>query len=202
MKRFDIINHLIYTKKYTSYAEIGVRNSIDCFNRINCPYKVSIDPQPKCKVSHRMTSDDFFRQNTKKFDIIFIDGLHLDFQVEKDIINAIASLNPNGSIVLHDCYPKTEFAQREKYEINGTFPAWNGTTWKAFVRFRTTKQSTNFSIHTVDTDHGCAVLSPGTSKLLVTEDKIEYANFKDNRYEWLNLISPNKFISLLGDGTI
>jgi len=202
MKRFDIINQLIHTKQYKSYVEIGVRESSDCFERIKCPHKLSVDPEPRCVVSHKMTSDDFFTQNTERFDIIFIDGLHLDHQVAKDITNALKVLNPNGSIVLHDCYPQTEFAQREVYEVNGMFPAWNGTTWKAFVKFRTTEQSTNYAIHTVDTDHGCAIISPGTSELLTIEDEIEYTNFKNNRYEWLNLISANKFLKLINSGVI
>jgi formylmethanofuran dehydrogenase subunit A len=149
-----------------------------------------------------MTSDEFFTQNTQKFDIIFIDGLHLDYQVTKDIDNAIEALNPNGSIVLHDCYPLNEFAQREVYEVNGTFPAWNGTTWKAFVRFRTTKAAENYNIHTIDTDHGCAILTPGKSDMLTITDELEYANLKNNRYEWLNLISENRFVHLLGTGEI
>ena len=34
---------------------------------------------------YKMSSDIFFKSNKKYFDIIFIDGLHLEEQVDKDI---------------------------------------------------------------------------------------------------------------------
>ena len=37
----------------------------------------------------KITSDDFFKQNKKKYDCIFIDGLHTYKQVKNDILNSI-----------------------------------------------------------------------------------------------------------------
>ena len=45
--------------------------------------------------------------NDKKFDIIFIDGLHHYEQVIVDINNALSVLNDNGHILVHDCLPRT-----------------------------------------------------------------------------------------------
>jgi hypothetical protein len=42
-----------------------------------------------------MTSDEFFEINKSTYDIIFIDGLHIDEQVERDIINGLKILNLN-----------------------------------------------------------------------------------------------------------
>ena len=40
-------------------------------------YKISVDPEKNSEhLTHEMTSDEFFEQNTDKFDVIFIDGLH------------------------------------------------------------------------------------------------------------------------------
>ena len=65
-----------------------------------------------------MTSDEFFdflRTNEfdRKYDVIFIDGLHKSYQVKKDILNSLQFLNPKGYIVLHDCNPPTSWMARE-----------------------------------------------------------------------------------------
>ena len=43
-----------------------------------------------------MTSDDFFLSNKDKFDVIFIDGLHIYEQVRKDVVNSINAINDGG----------------------------------------------------------------------------------------------------------
>ena len=50
---------------------------------------------------------------SKQYDVIFIDGLHLEKQVIKDIGHALQHLNKNGTIVLHDCKPGSKFHQEE-----------------------------------------------------------------------------------------
>ena len=50
-----------------------------------------------------------------KFDLIFIDGLHLANQVQKDIENSLKFIKDEGFIVLHDCNPPSEYHQREDY---------------------------------------------------------------------------------------
>lgn len=45
-----------------------------------------------------MTSDKFF----KKFNVIFIDGLHNYKQYQKDCLNSIRSLEDEGIIIVHD----------------------------------------------------------------------------------------------------
>ena len=44
MNRYDIINNLIQKYDYKTYLEIGVRNSDECFNLVNCEIKHSVDP--------------------------------------------------------------------------------------------------------------------------------------------------------------
>ena len=89
MDRIEIINSLIKEYKFVKYLEIGVRNKNDCFNYINCDIKHSIDPGYEYynnEAEYKFTSDNFFlllEQNMLdldheyKWDIIFIDGLHL-----------------------------------------------------------------------------------------------------------------------------
>ena len=205
--RFDVINLLTELVKSENYLEIGVRNPDDNFNLIKSKNKYSVDPGLEFKsnpVDFQMTSDEFFLklragqlklENTIKFDVIFIDGLHLAEQVEKDIVNSIEFLSENGFIVLHDCNPPTQFHGRENFEHNFT-PAggsWNGTTWKAFVDARTKYYSC-----CVDTDWGVGVISkkPRANFSLLennTNRFFEYNVFDSKRKEQLNLLDFASF---------
>lgn len=53
-------------------------------------------------------SDAFFRANFERFDFIFIDGGHRAGDVYRDVANALAALNANGLITLHDFYPDAQ----------------------------------------------------------------------------------------------
>ena len=81
-ERYDIIKKIIEKKKYSSYLEIGCFED-ETFNKINTDKKVGVDPNSGGNV--RLTSDNFFKINKDRFDIIFIDGLHAFDQVKKDI---------------------------------------------------------------------------------------------------------------------
>src|SRR5690606_9951073 len=103
--RTEILNFLLSLKSNpTNYLEIGVRNPAHNFNLINATTKYSVDPSVEFRenpVDFKMTSDDFFAKlsvneilsNDIKFDVIFIDGLHLAEQADKDIINAFDYLH-------------------------------------------------------------------------------------------------------------
>ncbi len=206
--RFDIINFLSLTINAQNYLEIGVRNPADNFNLINISNKYSVDPGVEFElnpVDFKMTSDDFFSQlsqnslkipNDTKFDVIFIDGLHLAQQVEKDIFNSIQYLSEDGFIVLHDCNPPSEHHARETYSFYNSPAggAWNGTTWKAFVKARMTYNSC-----CIDSDWGVGIISksakPGLNILKNSEENhfYEYSIFNDKRKEFLNLLSFESF---------
>lgn len=145
--RWDLINELIRKRNYNNYLEIGVSNPDINYNKINLPdsNKFSVDPCEDCegyseedinsfkdKITHVMTSDEFFENNSYNFDIIFIDGLHLDYQLNKDIVNSLKFLNKNGIIICHDCLPSQIDFTGEKY-IKGQ--PWYGTCWKVMHRY-------------------------------------------------------------------
>ena len=50
----------------------------------------------------KMTSDEFFKINSDKFDLIFVDGDHSAKQVFKDINNSCNILNKGGYLILDD----------------------------------------------------------------------------------------------------
>ncbi|MGG5486102.1 class I SAM-dependent methyltransferase [Gaetbulibacter sp. PBL-D1] len=209
--RTVIINYILSKfNRETVYLEIGVRNPKTNFNKINSHVKFGVDPGYAFKenpVDFKMTSDEFFNQleqgnvlsSNIKFDVIFIDGSHLAEQVDKDIENALKYIKEDGFIVMHDCNPPTQWHARE--EIDYTFsPAgtsWNGTTWKAFVKWRSSEDVTSCCI---DADWGIGVLSPNKSvgnTIKFTNVFFEYNTFSKDRKRILNLIDFNDFKSLL-----
>ena len=191
MKRTDIINHLIKKNNYKRYLEIGVRDPDSNLNLIDIQHKDGVDPAGRC--NYPITSDDFFEQLDENvtYDIIFIDGLHLDYQVEKDITNSLKHLSEGGTIVMHDCSPIKEEHQVEEYVVGTT---WNGTTWKAYVKFRMTDENLNMCV--VDTDHGVGIISKGKQTLFPKSDVLDFKLLDENRKEILNLITPQQFLNL------
>jgi hypothetical protein len=201
--RTEIINFLLTTlSRDTRYLEIGVRNPAENFDHVLATEKYGVDPgleQPECPADFVMTSDAFFAQLAAgkilspeiRFDLIFIDGLHLAEQVDRDIGNAFTWLVPDGFVVLHDCNPPTEWNAREDMAFVQT-PAghgWNGTTWKAFLKWR---RASGVSACCVDTDWGVGILSrhhPLGDSPPPDNPFFEYRILAEHRQQSLNLIS-------------
>jgi predicted O-methyltransferase YrrM len=64
-----------------------------------------------------MYSDDYFKINDDKYDIIFIDGLHEYRQVLKDIINALNNLTHTGVVLLDDVIPSNNIEASKKFSL-------------------------------------------------------------------------------------
>lgn len=189
MDRTDIIQHLVKKIGAQKYLEIGMGPGLN-FQTINCPYKISVDPTPTTTVTYTMTSDQFFEQNNEIFDVIFIDGLHLNEQVYKDILNSLTYLSENGYIICHDMNPTEEIIQRYPQPIASS--AWTGDCWKAWVKLRTERNDLDMVV--VDTDFGCGVISRGTQELISVEEELNYDLLDRRRTEILNLISIDEFL--------
>ena len=189
--RIDIINYLIKKYNYKTYLEIGVQNGIS-FRAVELPVenKVGVDPDPFSEATVYTTSDEFFVENKKTFDIIFIDGLHEVDAVYRDINNALAILNEGGIVVCHDMNPLTKEAQ----QVPRIQKLWNGDCWLAWMKFRL--NSPELSMHVVNIDHGCGVIKRGSQKTLEIHEFLTYENLEKNRKEWLNLISVEEFKQL------
>ncbi|WP_303315955.1 class I SAM-dependent methyltransferase [Flavivirga abyssicola] len=205
--RTEIINYILslFDTK-TTYLEIGVRDPTLNFDHIKAGKKYSVDPGIEFEenpVDFALTSDEFFEalKNEKilskeiKFDVIFIDGLHLAEQVDKDIKNSLKYIKEDGYIVLHDCNPPTEWHARveHNYKFTPAHSNWNGTTWKAFLKWRCNELINSCCI---DSDWGVGILSK-TQPIGKNIDKInkfyEYDALNNNRKEYLNLITFEEF---------
>ncbi|WP_271855515.1 class I SAM-dependent methyltransferase [Patiriisocius marinus] len=207
IKRYDVINFVIGNlNRDVTYLEIGVRIPEENFDKINAATKFSVDPgveNIENPVDFKVTSDDFFNGLKKGkfldknilFDVIFIDGLHLAEQVERDIENALQYIKEDGYIILHDCNPPTQFHAGEdyNYRLSPSGGYWNGTTWKAFFKARKNKDLFTCCI---DTDWGIGVINKTVNIgewSTVSNPYFEYKTFEENREASLGLISFEAF---------
>ena len=194
MNRTTIIQTLIDKIDAKSYLEIGVDNGKN-FRDIKCKYKVGVDPAIQHAPTFCLTSDEFFEQNTDRFDVVFVDGLHHADQVYRDITNSIEVLNEGGYIICHDMNPLKE----EHQVVPFTGGTWNGDCWKALVKLR--QERNDLVVFTVNVDHGCSVIQLGKQEPLQIDTDINYKNFELHRKEWLNLISADEFCRIIGIDT-
>lgn len=171
--RIDLLNTIIAAGDLQTYLEIGC-DTDECFSQIVVPHKVGVDPNSGGTV--RATSDAFFESSREKFDLIFIDGLHVYHQVIKDIRNSIAHLNPGGVIVLHDCLPLNWAAH---YPFGLIYDYWNGDVWRAIVQARTW----------LDVDTATCLIDHGLGIIKVRDNsaplEVEYTSFEHLPYDLL-----------------
>ena len=212
--RWDIINNLAKKYDLKSYLEIGLDDG-STFNQVQIENKESCDPfciNSEYQLDHpelidenknlradifriltyRMTSDDMFAQNKKKYDLIFIDGLHMRDQVLRDVKNSMEHLNENGFIVMHDCLPPRESCQIVP-RIDGE---WNGDVWKVLPYLK--QNGIEFKV--VDEDYGCGIIKYQKKNIPIAEFDFDYHKYFDDiqkRNKELNVITKEEFLSSL-----
>jgi Methyltransferase domain len=155
--RTQVLNCLVSMFGLERYLELGVADG-ENFEAVIAPVRQSVDPQ--AHATFRMTSDEFFAsgRGCTEYDLIFIDALHEEAQCLRDIENALTRLCANGCIVVHDTSPPTEWHQRPASHYQPG-EDWNGTVWKAVVRFR--QAHPDVAVVTLDVDWGCTVIRRG-----------------------------------------
>jgi len=210
MKRYDLINALIKKHKYKTYLEIGVRDNF-CFNKIRIKDKSGVDPMKddweiekgkmtgwdssKVPVKYRITSDEYFEKYIHKYDIIFIDGLHENEQVYRDINNSLKCLNSGGTIIMHDCLPLKE----EHQSIPRVSDHWNGDVWKAFVRVRNERKDVEMCVIDTDTGLGFIQWADKSEPAIKGEVKLDWDNYVKNKEEWMNVKSIDEIVLKIGE---
>ena len=181
--RYEIIQETIKRKNYKSYLEIGCDQD-ELFSKIIIEKKVGVDPVSGGTV--RDTSDNFFKKNNEKFDIIFIDGLHEYAQVKKDINNSLFFLNDDGVIFLHDCMPMRFICQA----VPRAKAVWNGDVWKNIVEARTKPEIDTYVVHA---DNGIGMILKRTNKNLLNLSlnnfkKLKFRDYYYNYKQYLNVV--------------
>ena len=190
--RWDLIQYIINKYKFTDYLEIGCDKD-QSFSKIVIKNKVGVDPISGGTI--RDTSDNFFRYNKEKFDIIFIDGLHHYEQVAKDVDNSLNILNENGYILIHDCLPR-RISHQAIPRYRGS---WNGDVWKAIVELRTKNE---LEVSTCEIDFGVAIIKKKyNSKPLKIQTrnfkKLKFKDYYHNNKEFMNIISYKRALEII-----
>ncbi|MDB9745754.1 class I SAM-dependent methyltransferase [Candidatus Pelagibacter sp.] len=190
--RWDLIQFLINKYDYSTYLEIGCDKD-QSFSKIKISHKVGVDPISGGTI--RKTSDEFFKSNKEKFDIIFIDGLHHYEQVIVDINNALSVLNDNGHILVHDCLPRT-IAHQAIPRYRGS---WNGDVWKSIVELRT---KSDLEVFTCKIDFGVGIVRKKNNnnplKLNITDfKKLKFRDYYYKNREFMNIKTYNQILDII-----
>ncbi len=175
------INQVILKKKFENckYLEIGCFDN-KAFDTVPLPIDQKIGVDPLRGGTHRMTSDEFFKDNSLFFDVIFIDGLHTYEQCSKDVINSIKFLNKDGIIILHDMLPRSKTEETQEY---------SGDVWKVAVDL---SKSRNIEFIIANVDQGVGLLKTTEETRYIREENIETKKFEDYKnYFYKDLPTKN-----------
>jgi len=153
---YEVIVEIVKGCAFESFLEVGIGCGVLAGKLTErCPLLTQItgvdildgSPPPRGVEWIRETSsDDFFRDDGRTWDAIFIDGDHMRPQATRDTINALKVLNDDGLVFMHDTYPpnaepqttsemvcgdvyQTYLALAERTDLEVvTLPLWCGLT--------------------------------------------------------------------------
>jgi hypothetical protein len=197
-----IIN--FYSRKYgySSYLEIGGQPEAgqrSTWAQIELKTKDTIDPNVTVSKSNMvkdcehftMTSDEFFEKykDEKKYDVIFIDGLHTHDQVARDIEGSLACLADDGTIILHDMLPPSRSLESDDR---------TGKGWRAFADLRVSREDlTMFCIPPPwGTEDGLGIIRRGKQELFDKKIEYSYDFFVENKVELMQIKTLKDFFEI------
>ncbi len=160
-----------FDMKKCKYLEIGVCTN-EVFNSIPLLPENKIGVDPVSGGTHRMTSDEFFKNNSEKFDVIFIDGLHIYEQCQKDCINSLNALNDGGFIFFHDMLPRNYLEEN----VPPKQKTWSGDVWKVAVEIC---NSNNIEFKIANIDRGVGILRPNKNFSYKKKPELQHMKFNE-----------------------
>jgi len=122
---------------------------------------VSVDPEFTLKheimgakpglMLFQETSDSFFERGFLdrlgvRFDLAFLDGMHLYEYLLRDFMNAERYMTKDGTVVMHDCLP-FEPSMAERDRRNAKTRAWTGDVWKVIPILREFRPDLEISLY-------------------------------------------------------
>jgi SAM-dependent methyltransferase len=159
--RRAVVNLLLAGNPDGDYLEIGCADNA-LFDAVMARRKVGVDPRQGG--THRMTSDAFFADanqegdDRERFDVVFVDGLHLYDQVRRDLDGALSVLKPGGWIAFHDMLPRDWL---EEHVPQICTRGWTGDGWKLAFELLA---SPDMAFRLLAIDHGVLVAKPLTAR--------------------------------------
>lgn len=169
--RIALVNLLGHDRIEGDYLEIGCDRD-GLFDAVAMANRVGVDPNRGGTI--RLESDQFFATNQRKFDVIWIDGLHTYDQIRRDVVNSLRSLKPGGWVGIHDLLPRNWV---EAYSPR-LYPegAWSGDVWKvAFELSRT--PGVDFRIVNIDRGVGVFRVTLAGAELADMRRELDPATF-------------------------
>lgn len=190
--RIAFINKAIAKFSKCNYLEIGVADNTT-FSSIPLLLKNKIGVDPSDGGTHRMTSDEFFNTNQKKFNVIFIDGLHIYEQCQKDCINSLKFIEEDGIILFHDFLPQNYLQEK----VPRKSASWTGDVWKVAVEL---SHSENMDFRIANIDYGVGILKPGKNakyKKMPELNEMKFDDFLNKFYKNLPTVNSEEAIEFI-----
>lgn len=168
----DLINEMSTIHGYRTYLEIctpttgNIYGAVDRARYPTCHrliYRCPAEFDDGMPIDFRSSNLDitecvnFIRTRELEYDVILVDPFHEYEPSARDLKEAVNLLNPTGTIIVHDCFPRDAAIAVPEY-IDG---AWCGVTYKAYLDFMLANKKLIFC--TVDTDYGCGVIRRNVS---------------------------------------
>lgn len=134
----EIIMHFINQYDYKSYLSI------------TDPFKIVCDLVKAVQPEH---SQDFYRSNQQKFDIIYVDCLHTEGVVDYHLSECLKILSPKGILLINNCLPRDQGHIRPYEEYLKNQSSWTGDVWKSVLKYQP---------EIVDVEWGMAIIPSGS----------------------------------------
>lgn len=147
------INKIARAVSAKTYIEIGVQAGKTLLN-LDIPFKVGVDPnfvfdteeyRHESQLFYECTSDEFFNSTSwqRKFDIIFLDGLHTFEQTYRDFCNCLHVSHERTIIIIDDTVPYDLYSslrsqkicelRREREAPGSQIAEWRGDVYKILL---------------------------------------------------------------------
>ena len=174
--KVDLINELSAIHGYRKYLEIctpttgNMYGAIDRARYSTCHrlmYRCPAEFNDGLPIDFRSSNLDIsecvkaVRAKDLTYDVILVDPFHEYEPSARDLREAVDLLNPAGTIIVHDCFPRDGTIAVPQY-IDGS---WCGVTYKAYLDFGLARKDLIFC--TIDTDYGCGVIRRNASLSMV-----------------------------------
>ena len=161
-----------------------------------------------------MTSDSFFMNKAsllekKRFELIFIDGLHTFKASLKDVLNSLKYLRSGGYIVMHDCFPPHKAAATpagSAYEARmmnkDQWPGdWCGDVWKTIVYLKKAYKE-KLKISVINADFGLGIISVQNNNLNLSLnsdifDSINQLTYEDLTHDPVKMINLKEVVTII-----
>jgi hypothetical protein len=144
------INYLLEVAGSDRYLEIGVDRG-ETLLAVQSKNRTAVDPRPALDPAdlpagvdlQTVPSDVFFSRlpDDRRFDVVFIDGLHTFEQTYRDLINALDYLSVGGFVLIDDVWPSDAVSaipdqaesRRHRVSLGQSCRDWHGDVYKVVI---------------------------------------------------------------------